>query len=402
MLQAKKFFSGKNATLLLDQVVCSASNAAAVMVAAFFLSSDHLNLYVSIQLIATSLIGLQRSIFLDPSLVVTGNGTAHVAFGRWLWCSLGPCTLVALGIALLFEIPLFSPLTVLSILFPLVQDCLRYRSLAHGAYARTLISDGVWLVALLVGTMLFRPDSPQIMLALWGVSAAISVPALLFGLPQIGQQSLRASLALGRYQVAEWTIASLTSVAPLLVVQAVLPVGSVAAFRLAQTAMGPLNTLNNFVMVRFLLGSSALQSHDRRGLQRVVRHSSLAISSVTLVYGALACLGFYLARPWLDPAIASQVAYAVPVTVLAAVLMSPCTPYLGLARSLSLQRFTITPRFVVLVFNVLATAAGFWLWNHYRFDPLVVTILVTAVASLIAYRLMFKRTLARAASSKCP
>ncbi|MGG7652428.1 hypothetical protein [Kocuria rosea] len=402
MLQARKLFSGKNATLLLDQVVCSASNAAAVMVAAFFLSSDHLNVYVAVQLIGTSLIGLQRSIFLDPSLVVTGNGAGHVAYGKWLWRSLGPFTVVALGISFLLEVQLFSPLTVLSILFPLVQDCLRYRSLAHGAYTRTLISDGVWLVALLGGTVLFHPDSPQFMLVLWGVSAAISLPVLFFRLPLTGQRGLKASLALGRYQVAEWTIASLTSVAPLLVVQAVLPVGSVAAFRLAQTAMGPLNTLNNFVMVRFLLGSSVLQDHDRAGLQRVVRHSSFAISSVTMVYGTLACLGFYLARPWLDPAIVSQVAYAVPVTVLAAVLMSPCTPYLGLARSLSLQRFTITPRFVVLVFNVLATAAGFWLWSHHRFDPLVVTILVTAIASLIAYSLMFKRTLDRAASSKCP
>ncbi|GEO94599.1 hypothetical protein [Kocuria turfanensis] len=402
MLQARKFFSGKNATLLLDQVVCSASNAAAVMVAAFFLSGDQLNHYVTVQLIGTSLIGFQRSIFLDPSLVITGNGTANVAYGKWLWRSLGPCTVVALSIAYLLEISFFSPLTVLSILFPLVQDCLRYRSLAHGAYARTLVSDGVWLIALLLGTILYRPDSPEVMLALWGMSAAMSVPALLFRLPSARQKSLRAPLALGRYQVAEWTIASLTSVAPLLVVQAVLPVGSVAAFRLAQTAMGPLNTLNNFVMVRFLLGSSTLQSHDRLGMQRVVRHSSLAISSVTLVYGALACLGFYLAQPWLDPTIVTQVAYAVPVTVLAAVLMSPCTPYLGLARSLSLQRLTITPRFVVLVFNVLATAAGFWLWNHYRFDPLVVTILVTSMASLVTYRLMYKRTLSRAARSKCP
>ena len=47
MLQAKRFLNGKNTTLLLDQVVCSASNAAAVVIAAFFLPGDDLNLYVS-------------------------------------------------------------------------------------------------------------------------------------------------------------------------------------------------------------------------------------------------------------------------------------------------------------------------------------------------------------------
>lgn len=395
MTNKYRLLTGKNTFLLGDQVICSASNAAGVIVAAVLLTGSDLNYYVTLQLIGTTLIGLQRALFLDPSLVVHGENNTTAAYGKWIWGLVLPITVLTLIILLVIGFRHNALIIVISLLFPIVQDCMRYRSMAYGKYSQLLISDSIWLGVLVGGAVTLQPANSYLNLLLWGGGAAIAAPFLLFREKGLTQTAIRPSLSLGRYQLTEWTIAMTTSVIPLLVVQATLPSSSVAAFRLAQTLMGPLNTLSNFVMVRFLLDARLIKLYKTDQIKLVVRKVSLMIFIITTFYGIFSCMGLYLARSWLDPALIKQVAYAVPVTVGAALLTSPCSPYLGLARSLSMQKLTIRPQFYICLFTVLATFMGFWLWDTYGLDPLVIPVLSTALASLFAYRAMFMRTIDR-------
>ncbi|MEX5294658.1 hypothetical protein QYM41_05165 [Kocuria sp. CPCC 205268] len=392
-MRAQSLGNGKT-LLLVDQVVCSGSNAVAVLVASVFLQTEALNAYVLLQLLATTAIGFQRSILLDPSLVVTSKSNVGIAYGRWL-----AAFLLTPGVALLAGSALglwtfYWPFVFLAISFPLIQDCFRYKSFALGRYIRALLSDGLWLLCLLIGAFVVHPTSVWEMIALWGGGAALALVPLVYRSPKRKEKVLSPALDLGKYQVTEWAVASFTTVVPMLLVQWLVPLASVSAFRLAQTFMGPLNTITSYVSVRYLLQSSLISRSSVGQMHRVVARTSRGLMLVAFTYGIAVVIAFYCLRNYVDPVLVDQLVYAVPVTVLAAVIASPCTPYLGLTRALSRHSSTILPRIQVLGTNVLAIILGISLWFATNLDPLVVTALITAAGSFVAYRRLFRRTIA--------
>ncbi|MFW3386676.1 UNVERIFIED_CONTAM: hypothetical protein RF648_11770 [Kocuria sp. CPCC 205274] len=301
---------------------------------------------------------------------------------------------LAVTVGVLFEVlPREALLVFLLIAAPLLQDCLRYKAFVAKSFAWPLVSDSVWLLFLVCGTIGFKPQGVLLMFALWGGGAFVAAIPLVHVRQSLNGRQFREVLRLGKYQFTEWSLAAFTTTVPLFVMQAVIPLASISAFRLAQTLMGPLNTVTSFVSVKYLLDSASFSKLDRQAIRQRVSKTSWILVGFAAFYGSLVVAGFLLFGHLVDPVLAEQLVYAVPITVIAAIVTSPCTPFLALARSLSLHRATIMPRLQVVLANVFAIGIGIVLWSKLRVDPLVVTSLFTAVVSFLIYRRLFIRVL---------
>lgn len=385
--------SRESSLILLDQLVSSGSNALAVFIAAWSLSLAELNLYALFQLAVTTLIGLQRAIYIEPGLSLTSNSARLGRAVTWSACTWLPLSAV---VGVTCSIALQSPLPLavaLAAVFPGVQDLLRYRLFALKKIPRVLVSDLLWLILLVAGYFALSPTTAAGVLTLWGASAGIAAIVAVGGRDSRPSLSVREVVRLGRYQVAEWGIAATTSTVPLFVVGALLPASPVGAYRLAQTLTGPLNTISSFVTVKFLVNAERLKALPRGESHSLLKRASLALIAVAVLYSIAALLAVIILGETLGSAVQQQLVFALPVTLASSVITAPAVAYIALIKARSQQRLAIRPRVVTLVVNVSSVALGLLVWSWLGFDPLVLPIIATALSVLLAWRATVRRAL---------
>ena len=381
----------RNVLLLADQVVASGTNALAIVVAALLLDAPGLNSYALIQLVGTTLIALQRALVIEPSLSVSNaaqRGDAALRWFLWFWV---PVAILCGTTAAILGGTVVGTLLAASIVIPGIQDLMRYRALGLGFVGRTLAADCVWLVFMASGALFVRPSEPLSVLAIWTLSAGISVPFLFLKADEREVLNLRQILAVGRFQVAEWSLATITSTVPLFLVGLIIPLSSAGAFRLAQTLTGPLNTISSFVSVRFLLDAGTLQSLSQVESRARIRATNRVLIGISLAYSAAAMIGYFVLADTIDTVTRNQLLYALPITLLSSVATAPVASYVAFIKARAMQRFAIRPRAIVLLANGAATALGLWIWSISGLDPLVIPIAVTAIVVLIVWSGTFRR-----------
>lgn len=385
----------KNLLILVDQILSSGTNAVALIFSAVFLPPAELGTYAVLQLVATTVVAFQRSLIIEPSLSLsTANSPIDVS-RRWTLVFWAPAVVVAICTFALFGNGLQSILLGLAIVLPGVQDLFRYRAFALRLMGRAALSDGIWLAVLVVGFAVLRPQDAFSAIVVWGIAGGVALVVLPLARRK-GAGTIGSVFRLGRFQIVDWAFATATSSVPLFIVQAVLPFASVGAFRLAQTAMGPLNTINSYVTIRFLLDAGEIQALSAEESGRRIRNTNLVLSGITLLYGAALWIGYLLFGGLLDPGVANQMTYALPLTIFASVITAPCTAYIAYIRAMALQRFAIPPRIATLVVSGIALSLGLLLWFSVGLDPLVLPVVLPTTASLIAFWLTVRWIRARA------
>jgi hypothetical protein len=365
-----------NGLVFLDQLVSSGTNAVAILTAAAMLGVQELNKYALIQLVATTLIALQRALICEPSLSLNDSDHRADISLRWtasFWLPVGIVGAAA-GYALWGTIP--GMVTLASIALPGIQDLLRYRAFGLGRVLRTVIADSVWLIAFVSAVLLAHNGSSE---------------SLVFRGDRRLLRSHREIFARGKYQLTEWGIAAATSTIPLFVAQAVVAISSVGAFRLAQTLTGPLNTISSFVTVKFLIDAPSFSKMDASESARYVRRANLALTAVAAIYAASLLTAFLFLGRFLGSVAHSGMSYALPITVLSAVVTAPAATYTAYTKAVGMQKSAIAPRVAVLVVNVITTAIGVAMAIAWGVDPLVLPIAATAITLIVAWRITFTR-----------
>ncbi|MDQ1580838.1 MAG: hypothetical protein QOD05_1613 [Microbacteriaceae bacterium] len=380
-----------NGLVFLDQLVSSGTNAVAILTAAAMLGVQELNKYALIQLVATTLIALQRALICEPSLSLNDSDHRADISLRWtasFWLPVGIVGAAA-GYALWGTIP--GMVTLASIALPGIQDLLRYRAFGLGRVLRTVIADSVWLIAFVSAVLLAHNGSSESLVLAWTHSAGVSTVVLFFRGDRRRLRSHREIFARGKYQLTEWGIAAATSTIPLFVAQAVVAISSVGAFRLAQTLTGPLNTISSFVTVKFLIDAPSFSKMDASESARYVRRANLALTAVAAIYAASLLTAFLFLGRFLGSVAHSGMSYALPITVLSAVVTAPAATYTAYTKAVGMQKSAIAPRVAVLVVNVITTAIGVAMAIAWGVDPLVLPIAATAITLIVAWRITFTR-----------
>lgn len=390
----------RSALVLVDQVISSGSNALAILVAAWFLPAADLNIYALLQLTATSLIAFQRSFVSEPSLSLTNERIRADISGRWVALILAPASVVCFGIGFAVFGSALGGAAAASVVFPCVQDLLRYRSFGLHRVGRALWSDSIWLL-LFVAIVAFIPRHTALELFLaWAMPAAVAAVLLLYR----GDARMNAKpadvVALGKFQVAEWAIGTATSSVPLFIAEAVVAISSVGAFRLAQTLTGPLNTISSFVSVRFLMGASRMRSLDEAASAVFIKRAGRALIAVAVVYSVLALVAVSLLSGTFEESVRGPLFYALLLTLLSSVITAPAAAYVAYVKAVGQQRLTIRPRVLTLVANLLATAGGVALALTWGADPLILPVVVTPIVLVLAWRLTFLRAARRPRSTE--
>lgn len=370
-----------NLPVLADQIVASGANALAVLGAGRLLASDAMNSYALWQLAGTTLLALQRGLVSEPSMALSDAGQRADASGKYAGFILLPAAVAGGLITQAVTGSWAMAVAAASIAFVLLLDLLRFRAFGLQRPHRPLAADTCYLFLLGAWLLLWPPHDVASMLTAWAVPSAAASLALL--VPGDGRAAvpLRRILGLGKFQVADWGLSTLTSVVPMFIIDRVVPLSSVGAFRLAQTITGPLNTISTFVNIKFLIDAGRLQALARAGIAATIRKGVAALVAVNLAYSVVAFVVWWSARDWFQPELNDQLIYALPLTLLATIISAPASVLLAATKALRQQRFSILPRAIVLVASVVAVGLGLFFHAQFGLDPLAFLTILVPVAT---------------------
>lgn len=324
-----------------DQVISSASNFLAQIIAVRVLSIADFGYFT----VATSAwiiaLGLNRAVAVEPLLIVLPPDQDEdqrklswgQALGATLW--IGVAVAVVLAAA---SIPPFSrsvPLLPLAMLMGalLVQDTVRLGLIAEGRARAAAVIDSVWLLPLFLA-MFVRTDSPLLssptrMLLLWGGSGALSAAA---GLTLVRSRPVmhvwrwfRVHWHLIRAYVPEFLVLSGTSHAAYVAVAVLASPADLGQVRAAQVLVSPLTVIVTATAVigvtevrRFKTSANAV---ELPGDRPIAMRISFATCLVTSLYcGALFALPETVGRQLLGSnwAAGKQLLPQVSIAVIAA------------------------------------------------------------------------------------
>ena len=231
--------------LVLSQVLTSASGAIATIFAAAFMHPDAFTQFALLNLVAITLVGLVRSFLFQPALIqFRHDKDAHTRFA--LSGSGALVSGVVLGgsaVALGIDTWWLVALLILSGLFPILQDWLRYRAMAADRRWDVALADGLRLLFVLASpVLLIATRNPAVYQAYLGLSLAVPVLVMLIRLPRPARFTpLRVYIRPAGLQLADFAIGQFNSTLPLLVLGALGASTLIGGVRFAQTLLGPLN-----------------------------------------------------------------------------------------------------------------------------------------------------------------
>lgn len=378
----------RNGAIAVDQVVSSGSNALALVLMGTVLAAGEFNVYTLLQLVLTTVIAFQRAFISEPTLALKRAEVVYDPLRVWLTIL---AAVALLGAAVLGGLGATGSLFAVAGVAPLVQDALRYRALSFGHVYRVLVSDVVWLVLLCVALAVVRPDSSSRGFLVWTLTAVPAVlPLVVLRTPPEVRHSLREVVGIGRFGASDVAIAAVTGLVPLLVVNALVPLSSVGAFRLSQTLLGPVNVVSGTVAVHMLVAADELDAETDDDLRRRAARVNRRVTQLVCVYVACVAAFVVLYARTLDAVTSSQLAYVFPLTAVALVFTSRAIPYNAILRASGQQRRGVKVRLLLLLGSVLSLAVSLVVWRLGGLDPLVLPLVVTAAITFIAWRAVFE------------
>jgi O-antigen/teichoic acid export membrane protein len=245
------------AVTLADQVLSSVSNVLVVVLVARAVSATQFGHFALGYAILTLTLGLSRACFgsrvsLAPDRETARRMTASLVAGVLAVSPVVALTVLALStFATGGQAPYICAVIALATPVVCAQDVVRFGAAAGGRPWAALLSDGTWILVMLLPFVLSIDLEAPAAVALWGAAA---VAALVVALVTFGERlQCRAGLReLRRREDIGWSLTfgavamSSAIVLVLLIVSRVLGPAAAGSLRGASTAMGPVNVLLAF------------------------------------------------------------------------------------------------------------------------------------------------------------
>lgn len=365
-----------------DQVVYSLISATTIVMLAGFMPTGLFSVFALIQAGTMYAVSLQRATVGEPALSLRTSGEIANPFGRYLFVViLSVLTFAGVAFAAGAEWWLCSLAAV-----PLVQDALRYRAFLIGRTGLVLISDGIWLAGSVGLLVAIRPADLGTAFLGWCVPCLAScLPLALLRTPAESRPAFRRVFALGRYGLGDIGVAISTAFLPLVLVDTLLDDSPVGAYRLAQTAFGPLNLLASTLILTQLLDSEALRALPRPALRSKWAGMTRKMVLVGAAYSVVAVIAVAVVSQSYSQEMRSQLIYAMPVTAIGAVFAVRANASIAIIRALGEYRTAMLVRVRIAVSAAIAMAVGIGLWRLTSADPLAISVLVTGFATSLLW-----------------
>lgn len=345
-------------------------------------------------LLATTAVAFNRALILESALSVIG-GIERRWLGAWSGALFaGGFGLLAAAVAFITGLAsdLHGLLVVcLSAFAACFQDHLRYRALHGGRANRALLSDAVWVAAAVGGTFLV-PVAWEPVLLVWALGAAMGVLALIYVDRRPAHPGLlREVLLRGRFQVGETALTALLGVVPMVIGIALGWDARIAALRLVQSAVGPLNAVHSALALSVLVRSQELVS--RSAGEVATLHSRLrGLTSLAALAYVLPASAILLVFPLGAPAVASNMPVAVVVTCSAILLTSISSPAIVLLRAHGRQDWVLYARAAIVgVAALVSTCLVLTLPDVV--DPVTAVVFSSAAIGAVVWQVLFTRLL---------
>lgn len=295
--------SGRAAWNLIDQVVSSLSNAAVAILVARTVSPTEFGWFAAALTTTLLVLSLVRALVCYP-LMITSGGLDEAGLRAAGRSAAGASVLIGVSVGLLLGLvgaaiggSAGASIAAAGLVLPviLLQDVLRFVALVRGRPQEAALSDGLWLVALLVVlTALERADVDTAWgyVVGWGAGAALAAGVAATRLRWLPRLRGARAWAWERRSTSGWLLAEVTAAfgsAQVVVLLVTAVAGAVAggAWRGVQTLLGPVNVLG--MAARTFIIPELVRRPDLSAARRV--RAALALSGLlvvaNLVYGGI-------------------------------------------------------------------------------------------------------------------
>lgn len=401
--------------LLADQIVSSSSNFLVLLIAARLLPATDFSIYALFQLLATTAVGLQRTVVLGPSMSVQRHvGRATIPNG---W-AVATC-----AAAIVFFEPFYwvagahsgghlAALLVVAasaLVLVIAQDFFRYHLLGRGHPGLALMSDGLWLATTVValGVLWLTSTASIVTVAIaWQAGAAAGlVLALLGTVASRGSKpaavlSIAAVWKVGKWASIDSVLATFVMLTPIFIAAVALVSPLAGEYRVLQTTSSPLNLVNSTIVLNFGLAAWTLRDEvSIRGLDARVRRSYRLLIPLAGVIALLGPAVLVVAGRQLDPA-SLWASAAVGLSAMMGAWVSPKT---AAAQALGYQKFGAAIRVVSVVATISISVGALSGHSWLARDPVGPAMLVSGLIALagweVAYRVAIGREIKSAQAS---
>lgn len=280
--------------LLLAQVAASLSGAVAMILAAAFMAPNEFVVFSLINLISVTSVGAVRAGLLQPALIQQrADSTARTSLLQAACAALVASGAATAATAVIHPLtPGETALLLVSGLFPILHDWVRFRAMSLDRRWYVLAADGVrlLLVAAASPLVLGWTTDPVTFQALQGIALALPAVVVALRLPRVREiaklSSYRRAAVL---QLTDFAVGQFNTTIPLIVLGGLATSDTIAGVRFAQTLLGPLNLLFSANTANLLTDAATDGdlAHDR---ELVRRGSTLAARLGLLSVGVVAAL----------------------------------------------------------------------------------------------------------------
>lgn len=253
--------------LFISQIFTSASGSIAVIFAAALMDPANFIRFSLFSLVASTLVGLVRSFLFQPALIQMRTDKQAMTPARYALpgAIFAGLILASAGLAFGATSPLSFVLLASSGIFPILQDWLRFRSMAIDRRWDVVLADAIRLATVLVSplVLLFTRDAVAYQ-AYIGLSLAIPVLVIALRIPRLRTWTpLRRYLRPASLQLGDFVIGQFNSTIPLTVLGGLGSSGLIAGVRFAQTLLGPLNLVFGASTINLVADGATRDSHSR-------------------------------------------------------------------------------------------------------------------------------------------
>lgn len=249
---------------LIDQVIWSASNVGAIVLAARMLDQRAFGAFSIATVTYTLALGASRSLSTEPLLVRSGSGAGTVEARRaaavtaslWAGLTLGFITLVAGGLA---QGQVRGALVGLGVCLPglLAQDAWRYGQFLRQGAHRAAACDAAWLLMQLAFFATLRARGAHdagSFVAAWGMAGAITGIVCItlthdWSNRGLGLRWIRTNRDLGARYLVDFLCGAGTTQLTLYALAAFAGLAAAGSFRGAQALFGPISVLLTAVYI---------------------------------------------------------------------------------------------------------------------------------------------------------
>ncbi|MBD1541856.1 hypothetical protein G9E11_06255 [Arthrobacter sp. IA7] len=377
-------------------------NVILLLGAARSVNAEELSDFSLVQLIAMTMVMLQRAFFLSPALSAQRTGGRAVIPKQWvLTISLPMAVLGGLLIGLTVGLDdqnflAWTSLGVLCGVVVLAQDSLRFCLLSRNAVHGAVVSDAVWL-SLVVGVaiasgVLVTAESLALYWALSGIVAMVAALVWLLRRPsdELPLADLGRAWRLGKWSGIDALMSATANLLPMLLTALVLGSEFAGTYRVLQSALGPLNILSTSLLTLFGLDSWRFVSAiGLRRLARKVRRSVGLMILFAVSYVALAEIVIIS----ISGLRSSELLRISIIVGIVGVLGAATSPVNAASLALGYQKHGAILRAVIVTFSIAVSfGAGLGLplpWN----DPIGAVTLFAASAGLVGWGISYRRAL---------